>query len=409
MMNKEDITPQNTVIINATNIGYKFHGLGIYSLSILRELSKLETRLNFIVYLNKSAASQIRKIHFPVNFILKWVTSKVSPDYNFRGHLLRMIFSNLISLKYRKFVQFNTSQLEINFFRSNQIVTVHDVIPLLFKKFHKKQFIYFKLLLRFGLKKARYILTPSNHSKELLQQIYNLTDDRIKVIYNGADTKTESPDKINTQLKEKYILYVGRICRMKNIRGLIESFGTVADKIPHKLIIVGNDWKAFIEELCFANIDFRLRERIIYKQDISEFEKFSLLRNADLMVFPSLYEGFGLPPIEAMANGCPVIVSNNSSLPEICGNGAYYIDPKSNAEISNAIIKVLRNSELRNELIEKGKQRAAFFKWEFSAIKHLHIFEQISECSKFPVEEKDTLFSSILNPAKNNVISEAQL
>ena len=203
-MFKQD--PSNTVIINATNIGYKFHGIGVYSLSILKELAKLKTNLNFIVYLNKSSKRYIDEIKFPDNFRLKWISSIISPDKKFKGHLLRLIFSNLISLKYRKYLQFNTSQFEINFFRANQIVTIHDVIPLLFKKYHKKQYFYFKLMLKYGLMNARYILTPSFHSKEMLMKIYDLQTNRIKTIYNGANTIR--PNSVcNIRLLKRKILY----------------------------------------------------------------------------------------------------------------------------------------------------------------------------------------------------------
>ncbi|RKY92922.1 MAG: hypothetical protein DRQ01_05635 [Ignavibacteriae bacterium] len=136
----------NTVIVNATNIGYKYHGIGVYTLNVLQELTKLQTDLNFIVYLNNSCKEQIDKLEFPENFKIKWVSSLLSPDRNFKGHILRLLFSNLISLKHWKHLQFNTSQLEINFFRKNQVVTIHDVIPLLFPQYHKKQYFYFKII-----------------------------------------------------------------------------------------------------------------------------------------------------------------------------------------------------------------------------------------------------------------------
>jgi len=177
-MNKSE--DKNTVIINATNIGYKFHGLGVYSLNLLKQLSKLKTSIRFIVYVNKTAKQSIDLITFPDNFSIRWASEKISPDNKFKGHFLRLIYSNWLSFKHRKVLQFNTSQLEINFFRKNQIVTIHDVIPVLFKHLHKKQYHFYKLLLGFGLRKAKYILTPSDHSKELLQKIYKINSEQIR-------------------------------------------------------------------------------------------------------------------------------------------------------------------------------------------------------------------------------------
>ena len=187
---------------------------------------------------------------------------------------------------------------------------------------------------------------------------------------------------------------------MKNINGIIESFGAVADKIPHDLIVVGNDWKVFVEELFFSQIDYRLRKRIKFKENVSDEEKCCLFKNAEMLIFPSLYEGFGLPPIEAMACGCPVIVSNNSSLPEIFGNGAYYFNPENIKEISAAILHLIKDSKLRNELTEKGKERALHFRWDFSAVKHLWLLEQIIDSSTFPVVETHPLLQPAWNCCK---------
>ena len=305
-MFKQD--PSNTVIINATNIGYKFHGIGVYSLNILKELTKLKTDLNFIVYLNKSSKRYIDEIKIPDNFRLKWVSSIISPDKKFKGHLMRLIYSNLISLKYRKYLQFNTSQFEINFFRTNQIVTIHDVIPLLFKKYHKKQYYYFKLMLKYGLMNARYILTPSSHSKEMLMKIYNLETNRIKTIYNGANTLRANSVCHKESKKENFILYVGRINKMKNIGGLLAAYSRIYNKINHDLVIISDDEAELEHEIKEANLSNEIIERIIFKENVSEEVKFDVMSKAKLLVSPTLYEGFGLPPVEAMACGCPVIV-----------------------------------------------------------------------------------------------------
>ncbi|GMR25063.1 MAG: hypothetical protein BMS9Abin39_0339 [Ignavibacteria bacterium] len=384
---------KNTVIINATNIGYKFHGIGVYSLNILKELTQLSTDLNFIIYLNKSCKPHIEGINFPDNFIVKWVSSIISPDKNFKGHILRLIYSNFLSIKHWKYLLFNTSQLEINFFRKNQVVTIHDVIPLLFKEYHRKQYPYFKIILTYGLKYAKYVLTPSEHSKNLLQQIYNLPDERIKFIHNGANT-IGLRNKVPCNNPEgKFILYIGRINKMKNIKILLKAFSLVGDKIDHKLVIVGDNETTLQREMRFAGLSPEIKKRVIFKQDLDEDSKCVLMKNASLLVFASLYEGFGLPPLEAMACGCPVIVSDNSSLPEVCGEAAYYVNPLSYSDISEGIVTVLNNNTLRNELIDKGLERAKQFSWTNSATKHLNVLEHVLKHSSLPLEEK---FNKIL-------------
>jgi glycosyltransferase involved in cell wall biosynthesis len=382
------ISLSNTVIINATNIGYKYHGIGVYSLNILEELIKLQTDLNFIVYLNKSCKPHIKSLAFPENFKIKWVPTFLSPDKNFKGHFLRLIHSNLISIRYWKHLQFNTSQLEINFFRRNQIVTIHDVIPLLFKEYHKKLYPYFKFVLKYGLKYTQFIITPSTHSKELLQNIYELPKERVKVIYNGANTLKQNLKKSNSIEEENFLLYLGRINRMKNIRGLLKAFDLISSKIDQKLVIVGNDENELKKEIHAARLNDVSKSKIIFKKNLTEEEKCTLMKKASAFLFVSLYEGFGLPPIEAMACGCPVIASKNSSLPEVCGDAAYYVDPKNHSEIADGIMEILNNDELRTILVNKGINRSLRFNWSVSAKEHLRVMEHVIYYSHFPVEEK---------------------
>ncbi|HLG31835.1 MAG TPA: glycosyltransferase family 1 protein [Ignavibacteriaceae bacterium] len=392
-MFKQD--PSNTVIINATNIGYKFHGIGVYSLNILKEISKLKTDLNFIVYLNKSSKSYIDEINYPENFRLKWVSSIISPDKKFKGHLLRLIYSNLISFKYRNYLQFNTSQLEINFFRSNQIVTVHDVIPLLFRKYHKKQYFYFKLILKYGLINARYILTPSYHSKDMLMKIFNLQEERVKAIHNGANTLHLNSVHLTVREKDNYILYVGRINQMKNIGALLTAYSMIYKKINHDLVVISDDKNSLEREINKANLNDEVVQRIIFKENVNEEEKIKIMSRASMLVSPTLYEGFGLPPIEAMACGCPVIVSNTSCIPEVCGGAALYIDPYNTNSIATAIVELIENENLRAKLIERGLTRVRGFRWEFSAMEHLRVFENVLAYKAFPVEKRELVFRGL--------------
>jgi len=385
----------NTVVINATNIGYKFHGIGVYSLNILKELTRFGTELNFIVYLNKSCKPHIKEINFPNNFTVKWVSSIISPDNNFKGHILRLIYSNYLSIRHWKYLLFNTSQLEINFFRKNQVVTIHDVIPLLFKEYHRKQYPYFKIILTYGLKYAKYVLTPSEHSKDLLQQIYHLSDDRVKFIHNGASTIGLSKKVPEKNPEGKFILYIGRLSKMKNIKSLLKAFSLIGDKIDHNLVIVGDNENSLQIEMGHLGLSAEIKKRVIFKQDIDEESKCALMKSASLLVFASLYEGFGLPPLEAMACGCPVIVSDNSSLPEVCGEAAYYVNPQNPSSISEAIITVLNNNTLRNELIINGLKRAKQFSWTNSASEHLNVLEHVIKHSSLPLEDQFNKFLPI--------------
>ena len=349
------LTEKKSIVINATNIGKKLSGIGVYSLNLLKNFSEQDDKTNFIVYANKSAEDHLLKINFPANFSIIWVTSLMSPDHRFRGHLLRFVFSNILPFFHRDAIVFNTSQLEVSLFNKNQVVTVHDIIPLLFKKYHFKQYFFFKYLIKIALNKCRLIVTPSNHSKLLIKNSYSITDEKIIVIANG--TKEFKPINLSIKKSEdEYILYYGRITPMKNIAGVINSFSLIKHQIKHKLVLAGDDAKEIVKLIKKGVVKEydAFCDRIIYAGHLREADLLRLIQNASLLLFPSLYEGFGLPPLEAMSLGCPAVVSNNSSLPEICGNAAYYVNPNDNISIAAGIIEVLSNSVLRKKLIENG-------------------------------------------------------
>ena len=374
----------NKIIINATNIGRRSSGIGIYSLSIIKELAKIEENIFIEIYVNRTCKPQIDKISFPDNFRIKWVTKYVSPDYNFIGHLLRLIYSNLLSIIKRKDIFFNTSQLEVSFFNRNQVVTIHDVIPLLFPEFHKNQYFYFKWLLGIALKKARIIITPSSHTKELISKLYNIPTRKIDLIPNGIPDYFLENDE-EKSLKEEYIIYAGRICPMKNIKGIVEAFYEIKELTPHKLVFIGGGREEFKKEIQAGRLPKKVLddERIIIKGYVDEGEMNKLMKEAALLIFPSFYEGFGLPPLEAMACGTPVVASSSASLPEVCGNAAHYVNPYDSSDIANGIISVIKDENYSKELVGKGRERIKLFSWKTSAVSVLNIIR--SEMIIIPV------------------------
>jgi len=367
---------RNTIIINATNIGSKINGIGTYSLNIIKGLAKNNLEAHFVIYLNKSCKKHIEDFHFPNNFEIKWVSGLLSPDRKFWGHLLRLLYSNYLSIKYPKHLQFNTSPLEVCFFKSNQIVTVHDIIPILFKQFHKKQYLFFKTILKYVLRNVRMVITPSIHTKKLLLKYYKLPDEKIEAIPLGVE-KHCVKDLQDTKTLSPYILYVGRMNKMKNIYGIVKSFIIASRSMKMDLVIVGDSKILLLKLLNELNCSEEVRKRIIFLENVGENEKYSLMKNALLFIYPTYYEGFGLPPLEAMQSGCPVITSNNSTLPEVCGDAAYYVNPDNESEIAEGIVEILSNDRLRKHLIQNGLERAQKFSWEKTSFEHLKIIKRI--------------------------------
>ena len=215
---------------------------------------------------------------------------------------------------------------------------------------------------------------------------------RIKHIHNGANTLNLIMKNFEYKGEEKFILYLGRINRMKNIQGMLKAFDIISSKIEEKLVIVGNDESELKREIHLAKLKESTVNKIVFKKNITEDEKCRLMRNASLFLYATLYEGFGLPPVEAMACGCPVVASNNSSLPEVCGDAAYYVDPNSHSEIANGILNVLNNAALRNTMINKGITNSLRFNWSFSTKEHLRVMEHVISHSSFQLKQNTVTF-----------------
>ncbi len=356
------------MIINATNIGQRLTGIERYSLSL--SLYFIEHwNYPFQLFINRSALAHFERVKN--NRKIKVVDESISPDFGFRGHLLRLLWSNKLGLQNPKELIFNASQLEGCLLHKKQIITVHDLIPLISPRYHKRQYFYFKYMLPAILKNTVIILTGSHHSKHLMMKFYKIPEKKIRVIPYGIDDffLNRTP-----QHKEKsYILYVGRLSETKNIAGLLEAFEILLDEyaLELKLKLTGYEWK-----LNFG-IDERIRDKIEFVGYPDDDQLIELYRNALVLVLPSFYEGFGFPPLEAMACGCPVVVSNVASLPEVCGDAAYYIDPHNIESIAEGIYRVLTDESLRQSLINKGLERVKLFSWKKAAKEHIKIFEEV--------------------------------
>lgn len=356
------------MIINATNIGENLTGIGRYSLSI--SLYFLEHwDYPFQLFINNRASVHFKEVQNKNK--IKLVSGYISPDLGFKGHLPRLLWVNKLSLQNQKEVIFNTSQLEGCLYHKKQIITVHDLIPLIFPRQHPRQYHYFKYLLPIILKRNIEIITVSDYTKDLLIDLYKIHKQRIFVIRNGISEHFLNC-KLNSQ-KQNYILYIGKLSPTKNIKGLIKAFEILVNiyNLDLKLKLTG-----YIEKLYFE-IDNKIKNKVEFIGFPCDNDLLDLYRNALLFVFPSLSEGFGLPPLEAMACGCPVVVSNVASLPEVCGDAAYYVDPYNVESIADGIYKVLTNETLRQGMIQKGIERAKLFSWEKSAEEHLKVFEEV--------------------------------
>ncbi len=255
------------------------------------------------------------------------------------------------------------------------VLTVHDIAFLRYPKSFSLFFrSYYKFIMPKIINRSNKIITVSQSSKEEILKYYNIEESKIKVIHLGIDKKYKVIQNIK---KENIILYVGSLNERKNFCSLIEAF-ELLNNISYKLYIIGNFSSNFIINERTKKILLRAKKNlnIKFKININDEELIKLYNRSKCFIFPSFYEGFGLPPLEAMSCGTPVITSNLTSMPEICADAALYIDPYDIEDIKNKIELLLNDDDLQNELIKKGLKRAKGFTWEKAASEHLKVFEE---------------------------------
>ena len=256
--------------------------------------------------------------------------------------------------------------------KGKMVVTLHDLLPLLFPMYFcdADREAFFNGL-NTALDNDAIIIAISDATKKDIIREYGYDADKIHVAYNGYNESIHYPDKDEKFLAEMgitspYMFYCGAIDMRKNILSTIDAFMMISKDFPElKLVLAGGE--------CPNNAPIKKRleelkdDRIITMGYISDEQKRKLMSGATAFLFPSFYEGFGLPILEAMACGCPVITSDVSSMPEVAGNAGILINPESTLELAEAMNKVVSSETLRREMIEKGFLQAKKFSWDKTA------------------------------------------
>jgi glycosyltransferase involved in cell wall biosynthesis len=245
--------------------------------------------------------------------------------------------------------------------------------------------LYHKLSLPLFCRKAARIISVSHDATRIAVERLHLPPSQVATVYHGFRTdfrRVEDPERLararaRYHLPERFILYVGRIYPMKNVRGLVEAFAKLRDRVPHSLVICGI--KHYKTEPDFAAIDrYSLHDRVIPTGFVEEEDLPALYSMADAFVLPSLYEGFGIPLLEAMACGCPIVTSTQGSCPEVVDGAGVLVDPYDTTAIAEGIYKVLADRQLAAELVRKGFLRVAQFSWEKCARETLDVIASVA-------------------------------
>jgi len=355
------------------------YGIGTYVRNLLRYLSRLDQTTEYVVLCSKTDRQLVGELG--PNFR---AVSESSPGYSVREQITvpRDLLREGADL-------FHTPHYVLPpFTPCKSVVTIHDCIHLRFPQYlpNRLGYAYARASLWIATHRSSRIMTVSEASKRDILEYFSVPTQKIDVIYNGIDERfAESPPEDDVErVKERYqldhpfVLYAGNIKPHKNLERLIEAFYIFrrGDFEHVKLVIIGDEISKYAG-LRHAVHRHKLHKYVRFFGFVPHRTLAILYRLAGVFVFPSLYEGFGLPPLEAMASGTPVITSNVSSLPEVVGDAAVLINPLRPDEIADAMRRVLTNSELRQDLRNRGLERARHFSWERSIRRVREIYDEV--------------------------------
>lgn len=303
-------------------------------------------------------------------------------ESNFKGNLLRLAWYQAVlprTLKrMRSHVLYSPVPEGMISPPCRQVITIHDVLPLRFPEVYPRLKYYFRYVLPKIIDASDAIIVDSQATAEDVRRFYRTEDKPIHVVYPGYDSglfrhqdmRTVERAKSSYQLK-KFVLSVGETRPYKNIRGLINAFAQV--QIPElQLAIVGKGSKMDPDLKGLPGM-LGIADRVKFLGYVPDADLVALYGGAQAFVFPSLYEGFGFPALEAMACGCPVIASIAASIPEVCGEAAEYVDPASSDSIAAGIRRIVCDPMLRKSLAEQGLRRAENFGYDRAALRVLEI------------------------------------
>lgn len=269
----------------------------------------------------------------------------------------------------------------------NTIVVIHGLeYEFVLEAYPRWERIYMRFAIKKSCRRAQKIIAVSENTKKDLIKLYKVPEEKIRVIYEGYEINPPRPlgedvRRTGEGSGEKHLLFIGRLEERKNIIGIIKAFEILKEKykIPHKLILAGKPGFNY-EKIQSYLSNSSYKSEIILTGFVSEEEKQELLKNADVFLFPTFYEGFGLPILEAQNASVPVVASNNSSIPEVVkipllplgegarradeGFSAILVDPKNPTEIAKATYKLITDKNLKDEIIKKGLENTKRFSWE---------------------------------------------
>ncbi len=345
-------------------------GLGRYSRALIEALGRVDIENQYEILMPSESHRfperpnmHYRLIRFP--FFKRRFWEQVAPLLVGPHDLLHLPYDSCVAWK-----------------RGKLVVTIHDVKPFLFDSLRPRRSLARAIEKRLAGDKWQridHILTDSDHSRRDIEQLFGVPSERITVVYPGVDLDRFRPVPMEEGGPVRpYILSVAGADPTKNVEALIEAFAGMSSNVRdgHDLVLVGDFRRR--PELRERTVRLGIEKHTTFAGVVDDDRLIALYRRAALFVFPSRYEGFGLPVLEAMACGCPVVCSNASSLPEVAGDGAILVDPADTLALSRQMDRALTEPSLREGLRERGLRQAARFSWERTARETVKVYERVA-------------------------------
>lgn len=369
--------------IDATALPPQPVGAGNYIIHLVRALVALDSGDEFVIFAQQGGASLI---NIPDGNGVEWI---ILPD---RNPGIRLIWEQI---SFPKLVQRSGVDLlhSLHYTRPvwlpcKSVVTYHDMTFFLYPHLHaRSKRVFFPMAIRASARQADALIAVSESTRQDAIRILGIPPQKITTAQLGVDPSFTPISDIEQKrriaekyhLPKKFILYVGLVEPRKNLPKLISAYKKSVDNgIEHKLVVVGR--YGWMYEEVFRQIEaLNLKDNVFLAGYISQEDLPMVYNLASLFVYPTLYEGFGLPSLEAMACGLPVISTNVSSLPEIIGDAGVLVPPDDVDSLYQAIQKVLKDEKLSEDLIQKGLEQAAKFTWERTARSTLQVYRQVKE------------------------------
>lgn len=365
------------IALNILASGGSLSGMARYARNLIPSLAKVDERNEYVLYVSRDEA--LRYSGLGANF-------QLAPTVASRP--LRIMWEQTglpADLKQRRIDVFHGLSFVTPLVKTcRQVVTVHDMTFFLFPQYHgfiKRH--YFRSLIPRCVRRADQVIADSESTKADIVRILGAEAEKIKVAYLGTDERfrpgkdaaTSSRLRANYGLSRKVILFVGLIEPRKNLETLIRAYAMLAGAARDSCLVLAGPLGWGYQAVFQAVSECGVKDRVIFPGFVPEEELPGLYNLADVFVYPSLYEGFGLPVLEAMACGVPVITSNVSSMPEIAGGAALLVEPSDARGLACAIGRVLADQELRQRMSREGIERSSPFTWERTARETLAAYE----------------------------------